>query len=82
LDAVNARPILETFDESLLTAVAEHVFETRGLSFGLRADQDGLISPPEDLLPPAGEASDLSGELGVEVVHESRELPGVVHLQD
>jgi hypothetical protein len=82
LDAVDARPVLETFDKALLAAVAEHVLEARGLGFGLRADQDGLIPPSKNLLPPAGEASDLPGELGVEVIHEARELPGVVHLQD
>jgi hypothetical protein len=79
---VDAGPFLETFDEPFLTTVAKDVSQALGLGLVLGADQDRLVSPSEDLLPPAGEPADLPGELGVEVPHESGELPGVVNLQD
>jgi hypothetical protein len=82
LDAVDARPVLEAFHQALFDAVAEDVAEPRDLRLGLVADLDRLIPPPEDLLPPAGESADLASHLGVEVVHEARELPGVVDLQN
>ena len=82
LDAVDSRPFLEAFHQVLFDAVAENIPESRDLRLGLVADQDRLIPPPEDLLPPAGEPADLAGELGVEVIHEAGELPGVVDLQD
>jgi hypothetical protein len=81
LDAVDSGPLLEPGHQVLLTTVAEDVLQSLGLGPVLGADQDRLVPSSEDLLPPAGEPADLPGELGVEMVHETRELLGVIHLE-
>ena len=82
LDAVDAGPILRVLDEIFFDPVAEDVSQALDLRLLLLADQDRLVAPPEDLLPPAGDPADLAGDLRVEVTHEPGELPSVVDLQD
>src|SRR4029077_7171120 len=81
LGDVDSRPVLGTRDEPFLAAVREEVSQPCDLGRLFAADHDPLISPRPDLLPPAVEAADLAGEVGVHVRHETRELAGVVHVE-
>lgn len=65
----------------VLDAVAEDVLQPLDLRGLLAADHDRLITPLEDLLPPARQPAHLSRQLRVEVPHELAELAGVVHPQ-
>ena len=79
---MDAGPILRVLDEPFLDPVAEDVLQALDLRGFLLADQDRLVAPPEDLLPPAGDPPDLAGDFRGEVAHESGELAGVGDLED
>ncbi|HEX4953551.1 MAG TPA: hypothetical protein VF017_09195 [Thermoanaerobaculia bacterium] len=56
----------------------QDVLEARDLCFFLLADHDGPVATSPDLASPLVKATDLLGEIGVEVGHEEGELPGVL----
>ena len=49
----------------------EDVDQAAHLPLFLVADENGLIAAREDLVPPAGRAGNLAGELRVEIAHEA-----------
>ena len=73
---MGAGPVDRRGDEALLDAVGEDLAEPADLGFGLLRNQDRLIPAPPELLPPANEPTRLTGEIGVEVVHEARQALG------
>jgi hypothetical protein len=61
-----------------LDSVAEDIGETLDLSSLLFSDDGHVVVAREDGSLPAGEAVDLAGELGLEIAHEARDLPGIL----
>ena len=61
-------------DEAFFAALFEQISQTSDLGFGLVAGDDVGVAAAPDLLLPAVEASDLSGDLGIDVAHETGEL--------
>jgi hypothetical protein len=63
-------PVPGAFDKVLFGAVRELITQSRDLGLLLVANHDGMVAPAEDLLLPAGQASDLPRQLGEKVAHE------------
>jgi hypothetical protein len=77
-DGMHSGPVPRLVHEIFLNAVRQAVAQSLDLSSLLGADYDRLVASAEDLLLPAGQASDLPGQLGEEVAHESGELSGIL----
>ncbi len=77
-DAMDARPVPDTFDQTFFDPVREEIFEPGGLRCLFVADHNGLVPACPDLVGPAGQTSDLPGEVGCEIAHERGELERVV----
>jgi hypothetical protein len=78
---VDPGQIAELRDEVLFDAVGEHISQAVDLCSLLITDDDGLIAPGPNLLPPACEPADLAGQVGVEIAHKTAELSGVVYIE-
>lgn len=70
LGRARAGPIGRMSDEVLFAAVSQNVKQALDLRGRLVRDQNRLIAPAPELLPPLHLATDLAGEVRVEVVHE------------
>jgi hypothetical protein len=66
-DGVDPGPVAQLRDEVFLDAVGEQVAEAVDLGGLLGADDDRLVAPGPDLLPPAGEAADFPCQVGIEM---------------
>jgi len=75
---MDAGPLTHPGHEMFLDPIGEYIEEPGGLGALFVADDDGLIAPGPGLVLPAGEADDLTGELGIEETHEARELLDVL----
>lgn len=71
-----AGPIGRALNEMLLAAVSQDVEQALDLRGGLVRHQDRLIAAPPELLPPLHLATDLAGEIRVQVVHEGSQPVG------
>jgi hypothetical protein len=78
---VDSGPILRTCDETLFATIREEIPESRDLGIFLSADDDGLVSPRPDLVLPFMETTDLSGDVGGHISHESREPVGGIDVE-
>ena len=76
---MHSRPLLDTPHQALLDPMAQNVPEASHLHLLLVADHDRLIPATPHLLPPAGPAADLLGQVRGEVAHEVTELLRIVH---
>ncbi len=67
---VGSGPLLGRVDEAFLGALFEEVSQPGELGGGLVGDDDGLVSARPEALSPSMEPSDLSGDVGVDELHE------------
>jgi len=75
---MDAGPLTHSGHEIFLDPIREHIGEPGGLGGVFVADDGGLIATGPDLVLPAGEADDLTRELGIEKAHKARELLDVL----
>ncbi len=75
---MDTRPLLDSGDEVFLDRVGEDIGQPLDLRGFFVADDDRLIAPGPDLIPPSRQAADLTGDLGIEDIHTGSELLGVV----
>jgi hypothetical protein len=79
---VHSRPLIHCFHQILFDPVAEHVPESPDLGGFFITHDDCLVAPRPDLVAPADEATDLAGQIRVDVAHEAAELVSVVDVQE
>lgn len=70
LHHVDSRPVPGTCDQAFFDAVLEEIAQTADLGHYLVADQNGLVPALPEWAPPVDDASDLPGEVGIDVLHE------------
>lgn len=73
VDPVHAGPILRPGDQSFLAAMREQVLEAPHLGRLLVAHHDGLIAASPELVAPMRQTAGLSGQVGIDETHETRE---------
>ena len=78
---VDARPVPDLLDQSLLDTLRGDIAEDRHLLLLLVADDDRGVAPGEHRPLPVGEPVDLLGEVAVEVLHEAGQQARVVDVQ-
>lgn len=61
--------------------MGQDVAEAADLGRFFLADENGLVTPPPDMLRPVVQSLDLAGEVGIHILHEAGELVGIVHRQ-
>ena len=66
-------PLSDLFDDLLFDRIADEVLHPHP-GLGLIGDGDGGVGPRPELLAPVVVASELPGEIGIEVAHEARRV--------
>jgi len=77
LSAVGSWPLERRGDETLLAGLGENVAEPVYLGSRFITDENSLVAAAPELRWPIDQASDLAGEVGVEVLHEASESLGI-----
>ena len=77
MGAVGSWPVERRGDEAFLAGLGKNIAETVDLGGGFVADQDGLVAARPEMRGPIDQAADLTGEVGVEVLHEAGEAMGI-----
>lgn len=78
---MDPRPVPRPGYESLLAAVREQVSETIDLRSLFLADDNRLIPASPDLFFPIVESTHFSSQVGIDVIHETRQLKSVLYTQ-